>query len=420
MNDEKAKANQVLPPLWQYVHLDQFSRPTAPTREAVRKGLSGLWQRMFRAQPSPEEVVAQKELYSLPRETLEQAAASPDWTEPVSALGAALAEWLDKDRGEFPAQVVVGMPYGGIPEVLVCWASVSHWEIIRAPEPEEILTGGSDWLSAISNCNRSTLLIPRLEGCYLRHHNGLELIRKLLDWLWTGRARCLIGCDSWAWSYLTKAVRIESILPTPLTLDAFDGSRLQRWFPALAARSGRQPFIFRQADSGELVLPLTGDQPAEQKGGESGSDLKSVGDFLANLAAHSCGIPGVAWSIWRHSLRFAKQEEIKAKAKQIASEGLGRTLWVTPWSQIRLPVIPDFSDHHLMLLLHALLLHNGLPVNLLPQVLPLFRVDVLSGLQRLRRAGVVEEAAGRWRVTGLSYPGVRQFLATEGYLIDPV
>ena len=420
MGDEKAEANLELPPLWHYIHSDQFSSPRAPAREAVRKGVIGLWERMFRSQRSPEEVVTQKQLRSLPRETLQQAAPFPDWVEPVSALDAALEGWPHKALGETPVRVVVGRPFGGVPEVLGHLATDKHWQVLDAPEPTAILSGGKDWLAAIANCNHSALVIPCLERCFLRHHNGLVLVRKLLEELWAGRTNCLIGCDSWAWYYLTKAVRIDSILPPPLTLDAFDRPRLERWLPALAARSGAQSFFFRQADSGELVLPLTERQLAAKEPDQNSSDSQNIGDFLTDLAAYSYGIPGVACRIWRYGLRFAKQEETKERAKQIASKDAGRTLWVTPWAQIRLPAIPAFSDRKLLLLLHVLLLHNGLPVSLLPELLPFCQVDVVSGLQRLRIAGVLEENGDRWRVTALSYPGVRQFLESEGYLIDSV
>lgn len=90
MNNEKAVGNQEVLPFWRYIPLDRFSSPRAPAREAVRKGVIGLWERMFHSQHSPEAVVTQKELRSLSRETLEQTAPFPDWVEPVSAIPAAI------------------------------------------------------------------------------------------------------------------------------------------------------------------------------------------------------------------------------------------------------------------------------------------------------------------------------------------
>ena len=71
-----------------------------------------------------------------------------------------------------------------------------------------------------------------------------------------------------------------------------------------------------------------------------------------------------------------------------------------------------------MFVLHTLLLHDGLPGQLLSQVLPFPESQTQGSLQSLRVAGVVARDQDRWRVTAAGYPAVRRFLQSEGYLVD--
>ena len=214
----------------------------------------------------------------------------------------------------------------------------------------------------------------------------------------------LAACDSWAWAFLTRAVHVDAVFPTPLTLDAFDEARLQSWFRALAHRSQNRSIAFRQADNGQMVLPPI----------DSSSASTSLSDHLIHLAARSRGIPGIALAHWRHCLLSLDAESIPVSAAD--DEGL--TIWVKPWSQLDLPVMPLGARPNPFFVFHALLIHGGLPSDLLAKILLLSLEEVRQILLRFRNAGLVQELAGVWQVTPLGYPNVRNWLASEGFLID--
>jgi hypothetical protein len=159
--------------------------------------------------------------------------------------------------------------------------------------------------------------------------------------------------------------------------------------------------------------------PFEVAPEESGKQEK-ITDFLQRLAAFSRGNPGVAYAIWRYSLRLAQNKEVQEKTQEAAAnDGFHRTIWVEPWSLLNLPSLPtlDRRDRALFVL-HTLLLHDGLPGKLLAQILPFPESQTQGSLQSLRVAGVVTCDQDIWRVAAAAYPGVREFLRYEGYLVD--
>ena len=69
-------------------------------------------------------------------------------------------------------------------------------------------------------------------------------------------------------------------------------------------------------------------------------------------------------------------------------------------------------------ILHALLLHNGLPVSVLPELLPQPEHRIASHLLQLQALGVVVLAGERWQISASAYAVVREFLRRRGFLKD--
>ena len=410
--------------LWRFIHLDDYKKPVEPTREAVRRGISGLWTRLRGSRPLNKSAIEEKDLHRVPQSLLDQAVARPEWHVFAPGVSEALKDWLAADQPDYWVQVVVGAPYSGVQEALTHWGSSKQWQVIEGPRPEQILQGGEDWLASLSENKDTPLVISRLERCYLRHYDGLSLVNRVLDLLTAIRRRCVIGCDSWAWAFLCQALQVDHALPPPFTLEPFDHNHLERWFSRLAG-SGKAGFAFRQADNGKPVLPPipshednTGEHESERGQSNTESEFDQASDFLKHLAAHSLGIPGVAWSIWRHSLRSSPVEEMDDKSQEEVAFDQGPTIWVKPWTQIDLPSLPSASDHCHLFILHSLLLHSGLPTDILVRLLPFSPAEVTMSLHGLRSAGLIEQREEFWRVTALGYPAVRQTLKSEGYLVD--
>jgi hypothetical protein len=208
---------QHTPHLWRFIRLDEYKKPAEPTRETVRKGISGFWARFRRSQPSDKSVIEQENLHKVPDSLLDQAVARPDWHLLARAVSEALKDWLAVDKPDFWMQIVVAAPYSGVHEALTHWGAAEQWQVLESPRPEEVLEGRDDWLASLGEKKDAPVVISRLERCYLRHYNGLSLVNRILDSLSSTRRRCLIGCDSWAWALLCKAFQVDHTLPHPLS-----------------------------------------------------------------------------------------------------------------------------------------------------------------------------------------------------------
>jgi hypothetical protein len=407
-------------PLWEFIPIDHYTRPTEPATEVVRKGMRGAWGRLRQHSPPEKPLIADAELSQVPEERLREAAPPPAWDDAVSALSSALEHWLKAPEPESSMQVLVGPPFAGVSEIATHWGHAHEWRLITPPLAAQVLEGGSDWFSELESDDKTPLVMPSLEGCYLRHHDGLALIRRLIDWVCAHRLRCLLVCNSWAWAYLRRALEVDVLFPSPLTLQGFDDERLQRWFRSLASGADGAVFTFLQANSGKPVLygvnhgaESSAEEPIPHKASKSTRSHR-VTDFLKYVAGRSRGNPGVAWTIWRRSLHLAVRNE--AHGTDIPNDS--HVLWVKPWSQIDLPYCPSQLSQSDLLVLHALLLHGCLTTEILPQLLPQTTTEMMHSLHELRARGILHEAQARWQVTPLGYPAVRPILESEGYLTD--
>jgi hypothetical protein len=332
---------------------------------------------------------------------------------------------MEKDgSGPVPwVRVVVCAPYGGTEEAIRLLAEDRKWPIIEPPSPDEILKGGTQWLSEVAETERTPLVIPQLEQCYLRHYNGLGLMRKLLDWLMSNRRYCLIGCSSWAWAYLNNVQNLNLLLSTPFALEALDDKRLLHWFQQLAHQTDKKDFVIRQTDDGSIILPPSKRSEASLSEDDCNSqDSSESNGFLTRLAAYSRGIPGIAWAIWRQSLRLVSETDVKQGAIKAAVQDRGKTIWVKPWDKLEWPGIPDDADRSQLFVLLTILLHSGLPPRLLRQLLSISEIDVLETLHHLRETRLLraDELKKLWHITPIGYPVIRQVLKRTGYLVDDI
>jgi len=115
-----------------------------------------------------------------------------------------------------------------------------------------------------------------------------------------------------------------------------------------------------------------------------------------------------------------KEQEGKQAAEALAENHIDprRTIWVTPWDQLNKPVVPGDVRHDEAVVLHTLLLHSGLSLELMRQLLPMSLNRIAETVARLQEAGIVAQDGATWRVAPLGYPPARQFLQEVGYLTD--
>lgn len=275
------------------------------------------------------------------------------------------------------------------------------------PAAGQILHDPMSWIQAWPSDEHQVVVLPNLEACYLRHPRGLEIVRWLVDHLWTIRQRCVLGCDSWAWAYLGHAARAHLLQPNPITLAPLDAEALECWIAQTVHSRTPAQLTFRRADNGRIAIRLP-DAP---------EDSDSSLEFLVHLAAYSRGNPGVAWDIWRRSLAIAVDDDVKAEAQAEADQDRGRTIWVRPWEKVHRPTI-DATSRELFFVLHTVLLHHGAAADQISDLLGLTRLEIEQQLQYLQSANVLALWEGRWLTVPGAYPMVRGILRGEGYLTD--
>ncbi|MCA9134944.1 MAG: hypothetical protein KDA45_17365, partial [Planctomycetales bacterium] len=324
------------------------------------------------------------------------------WSQAAESLSESLGEaWFADTCPERPLRVLVGPPGSGIRRVLQELAEVRQLRLLPAPQAEEILAsapGDTALLRSAEPDAGEILVIPNLECWYLRHPNGLALVRNLVEWLSGFRGRVLVGCDSWAWAFLQRAAGIEDLLGEPQTLASFNARRLDAWFRDTL----ELPLpAFRQRGGAEAVFPLADDEGARPAGRAEGE----VSSLIRSLAVRARGNPGVALALWRTSLReretsdsagaskVSGAEQAAGKDKATATETPPSTpssdVWVVPSAKLDMPQFPADYDRIHRFVLHALLLHGGLTLPLLAQLLPFARHELQRRVRGLHRAGLL-------------------------------
>lgn len=394
-------------PLWELVPLGAYEVPTGPDQRLMRRKWATL-RHLFRARDKEAQapVKAEAELRTLPGARLENLVPPIDW--------APAAEALDRTLGDRPKPVgvhfLIGQPHCRHGTILEHWATARDVHLVTPPSGDTVLAGDDSWLTAACESEQPWVL-PALEHCFLRHTAGLSVVRRILERAVSGRlGAALIGCDGWAWAYL------QHIFPAPqlptLTLQAFDGRRLADLFIRLSGAAPGGPVTFRNACTGAPVLP----DPELLAAGEA-----EIGRELKQLAVHCRGNPGLAWAYWRKRLRAEPETEEADRAdgpeQSSPPNGHRDTLWLT--DPLDDPVPPAERADDFLLILHALLLHNGLPADVIPELLPLPDDQIVSLMARLEALGMVEHYAGLWHVAALGYATARDMLKERGFLVDP-
>ena len=385
--------------------MDDYCPPADSTPAALRRQWR-LLARLFSRQ-DPHDTLAQPEatLSSLPPAQLDRLAPPLRWEGAARAFDQIYASKAGSAPTPGVIGILVGQPFCGHADILAHWARGRSVRLLEPPTAQEILAADVQWLTRCCDSGPGLWALPALERCYLRNANGLALVRGFLDLAFSGAlGPGVIGCDSWAWAYLQ---RICAWPATPvLTLQAFDGAALTTLLLQPQAQP-TQAVRFLSAHSGTSLLP-------EPEDGEEDA-AAPVSPELRQLAARCRGNLGVAWHFWRERLRTATEPQ-KAQTGDDAPPPTD-AVWVAPELEPRAPA-SDAGDET-ALVLHALLLHNGLEAPLLATLLPIAAAHLNLQLLHLHALGLVErQDADRWQVTPLAYPGVRAFLRARGYLTD--
>ncbi len=373
--------------------LEKYERPLMPAQQSVRLFFTRLWQMLRRAEGGP--FVAEAQLKGTRLRKLDAVAAPPSCGPLLDELELTVADWVAAGSPTPRTRLFVLPPCDDF-GVIEAWAENKGHPVLEAPTRDSLVSAAPPVVPELDA--EGVIVIPRLERWFLRHRNGLTLVRSLLAAIEARRGHCLVGCNSWAWAFLKHTLGANLLMPEPLIFQRFDGPRLRRWFTELAeAEAGT---AFRLSRNGADVLA------ADAKG-------KPEDDYLEKLGAQSLGIPWVAWRMWRASLRTDEEEKRENGDKKKAGGPGERTLWVMDAPELSLP-----ADHqqNALLVLHALLIHDRLTAEELSQVLPVVGETFI--VAALDAAGFVEQTGPEIRCRALAYPAIRRELFAAGFPTD--
>ena len=417
---------------WCFVPMSEYAAPKADGASQIKQHWKSL-SRLFGPAPEDNAVArAEAELRLLPEVRLANLVPPLDWAEAAQAFARAHQQVVGRgadlagsgpaagSQGSSPVVFLIGQPCCDHAAIAREWARQQGALELVPPHASQILAGDQSWLQSLPAPGSQPWVMPALERCFLRHANGLELVRHFLE-----RALCgelgpgVVACDSWAFAFIQRIWPFADI-PT-LTLQAFDGQALADCF--IKPRSStdlRWRTRFLSARNGEPLLPDSGSAPAQdQPSAQSLAELRS-------LAAHCRGNPGLAWHYWRYQLRTepepdpAEREDdpdANGGAQQpAAAQPQDNIVWVA--HGIDTPAMPADASEDVAFLLHALLLHRGLTMDLLAALLPAPRARIASQLLRLQGMELVTRIGSCWEVAPMAYPIAREFLRNRSYLVD--
>lgn len=300
----------------------------------------------------------------------------------IEDLDATFGDWASGST-EHPAHAVVTPP-GDRLGLIELWAKSHDYEILE-PADDFILP-------------RGPAVVPRLERWFMRTADGLDRVRQLLRQVARHDRPLIIGCNVWAWRFLCKSIQIDLRLPKPMTFDAMGADRLQSWIASLVRIDAATPDQYRRSTTGATLMP-TDDDP------------EASGDYFARLAAESLGVPWIAWSRLRASLRLQRDDHDvdRSPDDQQLSAG-GGTVWVTDLPEF---LLPGAYGQEAALILHAVLIHGSLTDEQLAAVVPIYHD--LAIVECLIGGGMLGRVDDKVCIMPEAYPDIRRALRSDGF-----
>lgn len=409
------------------IKLVDYSAPAMPTDESVRR-LTDRLTGWLRSPDDEDPFISDDSLATASGGQLDALASPPACASLVRDMDVTFADWIAANRPSRRVQWVV-MPPCDHHNVVRQWAVENGHRLIQPPPRSRLIEHPGDdqkpfkidFGDSIETTDDdentelppTLIVIPRLERWMLRHQDGLMLIRRLLTEVQRSPHRFVIGCSSWAWLFFETVLDGGQWMHHGLTMRPYDADDLATWLSTLTdddSPSGpddhfgadpAQPVRFRLTETGDDVFARSDD------------DLDN--DFLATLAAQSDGIPWVAWELWRRSIRLGPgtpDDQADRGDEKFPNE---RTVWVTPMTKVP---SPKRFDSAMLMVLHALLLHDGLTEDELGLTSP--SVNLSAGLSALVAAEWVTHRQGRFQCRAAAYPQIIDRLRTAGYSVPPL
>ena len=405
MNVGKSKEANFSP--WQIIAINDYDSPMDFQANVLEKPWVSL-KKIIKREAKSDITVAETELRELPHVQLANLVPDIDWALPADAL-----QSLANENNDIP-KFLVCQPFCEHAKILTHWAKANQIQLIQPPDISQVLTADKEWLSSLPTEQKKPWVLPDLERCFLRHTQGLELLRRFLELAHSGlMGPGIIGCDSWAFAFIKKIWPLPD--SSPLTLQAFDGHALEAYFTLIKQMNVKNNATqLLSTKTGRPLLPYPEDISTGKSTEFSEKKPALILPELRQLAAHCRGNPGLAWHYWRKKLRSSTDGYQQTDASSKTGKEI---VWVLP--NIEEPSLPTDATEDVAFLIHALLIHRGLSTDLLCHMLPISRSRIISQLARMKTQCLVICKENTWSIAPLAYPLIRDFLNERHYLVDP-
>jgi hypothetical protein len=357
---------------WRLIPARDAQPPAAPAEARARGWLRDLlagWRR----DGAPEDEVgpAEDRLRPIEEARLERLAPAP----PRAAQHAALDTWRAQvDRG------VVLRPDDGGWDAALDEERPGDAAVMRPPIGDALPSEPPDALLARLD-DPVPLHLARLEGWWVRHHDGLEALRALLTRLRARSAPWTADVSPWAWAWMRRLLPEAQALPAAWATAPLDGEAVGDWL------GGAAPLRVR------------------------GTGAEPDAAFFRSLALRAQGGAGVARAIWLACLRDGAEA---ARAEDDAA-GAEATVWLRSPSDVELPDTVGLEREDL-LVAHAALLHGPSSEVRLTRALTTLAPQVGPSLATLAARGLLaRDDDGLWRPRPEALPALGARLTAEAF-----
>jgi hypothetical protein len=318
---------------------------------------------------------------------------------------------------------------------------------------------------------RSLIMIPSLSWCFLRCLDGLEAVQLLLDTISQDRTNFwLLGCNYWTWRYLDQVFQISAYFEQTKNLPKLKRAAIRKWLEPVDSKIEFNPHESQIYFKPKQIV-YTAESGTNSENSSEDWVSRSQKLYFNSLLNVSTGLSRVAGRAWLRSLKYdidygkevaaieenaspstpqangngsnsdsstnsqsnpnhagnpdnadsssngAKEVDITAigniiKQEEICGEALSHIRRTRP----TLPSLPKLTadDRYL---LFSLVMHEDISLPHLAISLGDERGKVRAQVQKLSRAGMLEENHGIFSLNPAYYLALKNDLANNNFLI---
>lgn len=180
----------------------EYKTPGMPTDVATKRLIGWAW-RQLREPERVEPFMAESNLYDATGKTLGEVAGPPACGPLMQDFDEHFRPLLSGGVGGLRTHLVL-LPPGDRSDILGRFALNHGLDVAPPPQRQWLLESGdtrvAEWVSGWNGQSAEgddVLVVPELERWFLRHEDGLTLVRRLLDLIDSSDRRIIVGCSTW-------------------------------------------------------------------------------------------------------------------------------------------------------------------------------------------------------------------------------